>query len=92
MAGPLTGGSAVTVSAGIATFSGLSIDMVGTGYTLTASSTPSYTAATSSTFNITMGAATHLAFIQAPDDGRRLGDHPGRDGGSRGRQRQHRDR
>jgi len=51
--GTLSGGSAVTVASGIATFSGLSIDTAGTGYTLTASSTPSYTAATSPAFNIT---------------------------------------
>jgi outer membrane protein assembly factor BamB len=51
--GTLSGGSAVTVASGIATFSGLSIDTAGTGYTLTASSTPSYTAATSAAFNIT---------------------------------------
>ena len=51
--GTLTGGSAVTVASGIATFSGLSINKAGTGYTLTASSTPSYTAATSAAFNIT---------------------------------------
>jgi hypothetical protein len=50
--GTLSGGSAVTVASGIATFSGLSIDTAGTGYTLTASSTPSYTAATSAAFNI----------------------------------------
>ncbi len=62
----LTGGSSVTVLAGVATFSGLSINKVGTGYTLTASSTPPYTAATSSAFNITPGAATHLAFVQGP--------------------------
>ncbi len=41
-AGTLSGGSAVTVSSGIATFSGLSINTAGTGYTLTASSTPTY--------------------------------------------------
>ena len=40
--GTLNGGSAVTVASGIATFSGLSINMAGTGYTLTASSKPSY--------------------------------------------------
>ena len=51
--GTLSGGSAVTVASGIATFSGLSINNAGTGYTLTASSTPSYTAATSAAFNIT---------------------------------------
>ena len=51
--GTLTGGAAVTVASGIATFSGLSINTAGTGYTLTASSTPSYTAVTSAAFNIT---------------------------------------
>jgi outer membrane protein assembly factor BamB len=51
--GTLSGGSAVTVANGIATFSGLSIDKTGTAYTLTASSTPSNTAATSAAFNIT---------------------------------------
>ena len=51
--GTLSGGSAVTVASGVATFSGLSINNAGTGYTLTASSTPSYTAATSAAFNIT---------------------------------------
>ena len=55
--GTLSGGSAVTVASGVATFSGLSIDKAGTGYTLTASSTPSYTGATSAAFNITSGAA-----------------------------------
>ena len=53
--GTLTGGSAVTVASGIATFSGLSINNAGTGYTLTAASTPSYTGATSAAFNITTG-------------------------------------
>ena len=50
--GTLSGGSAVTVTSGVATFSGLSINTAGTGYTLTASSTPSYSAATSAAFNI----------------------------------------
>ena len=53
--GTLSGGSAVTVASGIATFSGLSINTAGTGYTLTASSTPTYSAATSAAFNITLG-------------------------------------
>lgn len=51
--GTLSGGTAVTVASGIATFSGLSISAAGTGYTLTASSTPAYTPATSAAFNIT---------------------------------------
>ena len=50
--GTLSGGAAVTVASGIATFSGLSIDKAGTGYTLAASSTPSYTGATSTAFNV----------------------------------------
>ena len=56
--GTLSGGSAVTVASGIATFSGLSINTAGTGYTLTASSTPSYTGATSAAFNITTGTSS----------------------------------
>jgi len=64
--GTLTGGSTVPVVAGVATFSGLSIDMIGVGYTLTAASTPSYAQATSSAFNITTGIASHLAFVQGP--------------------------
>jgi outer membrane protein assembly factor BamB len=51
--GTLSGGAAVTVAAGIATFSGLSIHTVGTGYRLKAASTPAYAAATSAAFNIT---------------------------------------
>ena len=64
--GKLTGGAAVTVASGIATFSGLSINKAGTGYTLTASSTPSYTTAASAAFNIALGAATKLVLIQSP--------------------------
>ncbi len=63
--GTLSGGSAVTVASGIATFSGLSINTAGTGYTLTASSTPTYSAATSAAFNITTGASAH--FVQGGD-------------------------
>ena len=63
--GTLSGGSAVTVASGVATFSGLSIDKAGTGYTLTASSTPSYTGATSAAFNITTGAASGLDDVPA---------------------------
>jgi subtilase family serine protease len=65
-AGTLSGGSSVTVSSGVATFSGLSIDNAGTGYTLTASSAPSYTGATSATFNITVSPSNKLAFVQGP--------------------------
>jgi len=61
------GGLTVTVSAGTASYSGCSITKVGTGYTLTASSTPSHTAPSSAnSFNITPGAASKLAFTQSP--------------------------
>jgi hypothetical protein len=63
--GTLSGTLTVTVSSGIATFSNLSINKTGTGYTLTASS-GSLTGATSNAFNITAAAANHLAFGQQP--------------------------
>ena len=53
--GTLGGGAATTVSSGVATFAGLSIDAIGIGYTLTASSSPSYTGAPSSAFTISGG-------------------------------------
>ena len=65
--GTLSGGSAVTVASGIATFSGLSINTAGTGYTLTASSTPSYTAATSAAFNITATSSGWTTYMQGID-------------------------
>ena len=90
--GTLTGGSAVTVASGIATFSGLSINKAGTGYTLTASSTPSYTAATSAAFNITPGGSHQAGLRPGPlQRRRRCHHHPVGDGGRRGRQRQRRD-
>ncbi|HYK10632.1 MAG TPA: Ig-like domain-containing protein [Gemmatimonadales bacterium] len=63
--GALTGGAAQTPVAGVSTFSALSIDKVGTGYTLSASAT-GVTGSTSSGFNITPGAATKLAFTVQP--------------------------
>lgn len=67
--GTLSGGAAVTVASGIATFSGLSINTAGTGYTLTASSSPSYTGARSAAFNITSGssAAGWTTYMQGND-------------------------
>jgi len=65
--GTLSGGSAVAVASGIATFSGLSIDTAGTGYTLTASSAPSYSPATSAAFNITAGAPGWTTYLQGND-------------------------
>jgi hypothetical protein len=49
----LSGTKTVIVAAGVATFSTLNINLVGTGYTLTATSSPDYTTTTSGTFNIT---------------------------------------
>jgi hypothetical protein len=63
--GTLSGTLTVAASSGVATFSNLSIDKAGNGYTLTAASS-GLTGATSSSFNITAGAATHLSFLQQP--------------------------
>ncbi len=64
--GTLAGTKTVAAVAGVATFSGLSIDKTGTGYTLTAPSSAAHRHATSSTFNITLGPAAKLAFTQQP--------------------------
>ena len=63
--GTLSGTKTLNAVNGLATFTGLSIDKVGSGYTLTAAST-GLTGATSSPFNITPGAANKLAFAQQP--------------------------
>jgi hypothetical protein len=51
--------------AGIAVFNNLSLDKVGTGYTLQATAT-GLTAATSAAFDVTPGAATQLTFTVQP--------------------------
>src|SRR5207244_685099 len=58
--GTLSGTTSVAASSGIATFSTLSIDKAGTGYTLPASSA-GLTGATSSSFNISAGTDVKLA-------------------------------
>ena len=58
----LSGTTTATAVAGVATFSGLSLDKSGTGYTLVAS-TSGLTSATSAGFNITAGAATTLVLV-----------------------------
>src|SRR5262249_20497500 len=63
--GTLSGTLTVAASGGIATFSTLSIDKVGTGYTLTASDA-SLGVGTSTAFNITPAAADHLVFGVQP--------------------------
>ncbi|HMA38930.1 MAG TPA: hypothetical protein VKP10_02570 [Gemmatimonadales bacterium] len=63
--GALSGTLTLAAVSGIATFPNLSIDKVGTGYTLKATAT-GLTAATSTAFNISFGAATQLAFTIQP--------------------------
>jgi hypothetical protein len=64
-AGTLSGTTPIAAVAGVATFSDLSINKIGTGYTLKASST-GLTTATSAAFNIIVGPATQLAFTVQP--------------------------
>jgi hypothetical protein len=61
----LSGTTTVAAIAGIATFTTLSIDKVGTGYTLAATG-PGLTGVTSATFNITAGAASVLVVSVQP--------------------------
>ncbi|WP_375772100.1 S8 family serine peptidase [Archangium gephyra] len=63
--GTLSGTSTATTSSGVATFSGLSINKVGTGYTLTAAAT-GLTGVTSSGFNITPATANKLLYVTQP--------------------------
>src|SRR5206468_4841203 len=63
--GTLSGTATHAAVGGVATFAGLSIDKVGTGYTLTASATGPATG-TSTAFNITAGTATPLVFSVQP--------------------------
>ena len=63
--GTLSGAASVAAVAGVATFSNLSIDKAGTGYTLAAAST-GLTTGTSGAFNITAAAANKLVFSVQP--------------------------
>jgi hypothetical protein len=63
--GTLGGTTTVSAVGGVATFTNLSIDRAGTGYTLVASS-PGLASATSSAFNVTAGQAARLAFTSQP--------------------------
>ena len=65
--GTLGGTTTVTAVNGIATFSDLSLDKAGTGYTLVASA-GSLTGATSTAFDVGPGAATQLAFLSQPSN------------------------
>src|SRR5439155_717668 len=65
--GTLAGTATVAAASGVATFSSLSIDKVGTGYTLTAADPgEGLSGATSTAFNITPGSATQLVFTVQP--------------------------
>ena len=64
--GTLSGDNRLAAVSGVATFSDLSIDAAGNGYTLTATTTGGVTGTTSDAFNITAGAATQLAFTVQP--------------------------
>src|SRR3989442_316441 len=63
--GTLSGTTTVAAVAGVATFPGLSINKVGTGYTLTVSATGA-TGTTSAAFTIAPGAASQLVFSVQP--------------------------
>ena len=63
--GILSGTNPTSVVLGVASFGDLSVDKVGTGYTLTASS-GGLTGATSVSFDVNPGAATQLAFTVQP--------------------------
>src|SRR5262249_49743097 len=63
--GTLSGTATIAAVGGLATFSNLSIDKTGNGYTLSAADA-SLVGATSGAFNITAAAAHHLAFSQQP--------------------------
>src|SRR5207244_3285102 len=63
--GSLSGTTSVAAVGGVATFSNLSVDKVGTGYTLAASATGP-AGGTSAAFNITPGVASRLVFSVQP--------------------------
>ena len=65
--GTLAGTNPVAAVSGVATFSTLSVNRAATGYTLTASAT-GLTGATSSAFNIGVGAAAKLGFTVQPSN------------------------
>jgi hypothetical protein len=72
VSGTLSGTTTQTAVNGVATFSDLSIDKVGTGYTLLAASVnvgpPPLSSSISTPFDISAGAAAQLGFLQEPTD------------------------
>src|SRR5580765_463248 len=67
--GTLSGPTAVDAIDGVATFSGLSIDRVGTPYTLVATASGGLHSATSSGFGIVPATAAELAIVTQPQAG-----------------------
>ncbi len=65
--GTLSGSTSATMVGGVATFSNLSLNKTGAGYTLVASS-PGLTDATSAGFRINPAAAAKLAFLTQPSN------------------------
>ena len=63
--GTLSGTLSQTATSGVATFGGLSIDKAGTGYTLTATAA-GYGTVKSSSFSVTAGSPSVLAFTTQP--------------------------
>ena len=64
--GLLSGVKTLAAVAGVATFTDLSINKAGSGYTLTAATAGLQAAATSEAFDIVPGAPARLAFLQQP--------------------------
>ena len=65
--GTLSGTLTVAAVSGVATFNDISIDKVGTGYTLNATAS-GLTTATSANFDITVGTATQLVYSVPPSN------------------------
>jgi hypothetical protein len=61
-----TGGLSKTVTAGVAAFTGCTVTPAGTGYTLTATSSPALTPATSAPFNVTAAPPTSTSQLAFP--------------------------
>src|SRR5206468_5480990 len=68
--GTLAGTTTVPAVSGVASFASLSLNKVGSGYTLTAAAPfqPALTGATSAPFDISPGAATRLVFTTQPSN------------------------
>lgn len=65
--GTLSGTAVQTASSGTSTFTGMSIDKIGTAYTLTATD-GTFTAPASSAFNISPDVPSVLSFLTQPTD------------------------